>query len=419
MEPSETANSSSKRGSICEECKTNLSKYKCPSCSIRSCSLPCVKSHKLRTACTGKKQYNDVVPLSQFDDNLIISDYYMLEDVKRVAESAHRARVKLGAHANFRLPFPQKSLRSAAGSRRTKILFLPSGMLKRQANKTYYNNRKKFISWTVELRFHLTDVVLVDHGVHEDTSLCSVIGKHFQPGPWNHKLKQFSAEPLDSLKLFIRKFPKGPKSPFRELDIKASLREQLANLVILEYPVIHIFLPSHSIDFEVVRDVPRKVVQKEIVNDGSLSPKGVIFREEEIEDGGSIETHVSDLLHLSKEGNNVIEEHDHQLDTKSSTEETRGTLAAEPETADINIENQKVHPGVSLNEFDVFEDMDFVFDQELMNAYSDILGDANAGDFLDFEGIFKEDVPGGTTDQANVTGIFSVDEELEEGEIPL
>ncbi|KAG9147776.1 hypothetical protein Leryth_018831 [Lithospermum erythrorhizon] len=240
---SPTAKSSSNKACICEECKTNIAKYKCPACSFRSCSLPCVKSHKQHTGCTGKKLYNHVVPLSQFDDSLLLSDYNMLEDVKRVAESAHRARVKLGAHAHFRLPFHLKSLRSAAGSRRTKILFLPSGMLKRQANRTYYNNRKKFISWTIEWKFHSTDVVLVDHGVHENTSLCSVIGKHFQSGPWNHKLKQFSSEPLDSLKLFIRKFPKDPKSPFRKLDIKAPLREQLANLVILEYPVIHVFLP--------------------------------------------------------------------------------------------------------------------------------------------------------------------------------
>lgn len=57
----------------CEECKLNPWKYKCPGCSIRTCSLPCVNSHKQRTACNGKKSLTEVLPLSQFDDNILLS----------------------------------------------------------------------------------------------------------------------------------------------------------------------------------------------------------------------------------------------------------------------------------------------------------------------------------------------------------
>ena len=58
---------------ICQECKAKPSKYKCPGCSIRSCSLPCVKAHKDRTACTGKRNQTQFVPMSQMDDNLLLS----------------------------------------------------------------------------------------------------------------------------------------------------------------------------------------------------------------------------------------------------------------------------------------------------------------------------------------------------------
>lgn len=91
-------------------------------------------------------------------------DYNMLEDVKRVSESAKRTRLKLCGKSNFRLPFPLKSLRSAAASRGTKLLFLSNGMSKREMNQTYYDKRKKFVSWTIEWQFHSTDVVIVDHG---------------------------------------------------------------------------------------------------------------------------------------------------------------------------------------------------------------------------------------------------------------
>ena len=45
----------------------------------------------------------------------------------------------------------------------------------------------------------------------------------------------------------------GSRSPFEELGIRAPIREQLANLVILEYSQIHVFLPSHSYDLDVIK----------------------------------------------------------------------------------------------------------------------------------------------------------------------
>ncbi|CAG7867555.1 unnamed protein product [Brassica rapa] len=98
------------------------------------------------------------------------------------------------------------------------------------------------------------DVEAIHHRVGEDTSLCSVIENHLKPGPWIHKLKPFCDVDLVSLKLFIRQCPKGAKAPFKELDIKASLRQQLVKVAIVEYTVIHVYLPSQSFDFEVIRD---------------------------------------------------------------------------------------------------------------------------------------------------------------------
>jgi len=66
------------KDSVCEECKQNPWKYKCPGCSIRSCALPCVKAHKQRTGCTGKRKFTDVVPLSKFDDNLLLSGIILI-----------------------------------------------------------------------------------------------------------------------------------------------------------------------------------------------------------------------------------------------------------------------------------------------------------------------------------------------------
>ncbi|KAK8639885.1 hypothetical protein V6N13_138251 [Hibiscus sabdariffa] len=365
------------RDGNCEECKQKASKYKCPGCCLRTCSLPCVNSHKQRTGCNGKRNITSFVPLSKFDDNLLLSDYNLLEETKRVAETAERIRSRICNtmnssyyHHHFKLSNPLRTLRSAAASRRTKLLFLPSGMSRRETNQTQFNRRKKCISWTIEWRFHSTDVVLLDHGVHEDTSLCSLIENHLQPSPWNHPLRRFCEEQLDCLKFFIQKYPKG-KSPFRELDIKAPIRQQLAHTVVLEYPVIHVFLPLDHYDFEVIREnLP--VTHRTEGKDSSIADneiqKGVIFKEEEIEENAGA-------------GN-------------------------------------KVHSSSLAKDSGLFEDMEFDFEQGLLDAYSDLIAEINPDDFLDLEGEFAEqsEKPGERRDLSNTRGVFFA-EELEEGEI--
>ncbi|KAI9072168.1 hypothetical protein K1719_045867 [Acacia pycnantha] len=128
-----------KETKLCEECKSNPWKYKCPGCSIRSCSLPCVKAHKQRTGCSGKRNQTQFVPICQFDDNLLLSDYNLLEDMKRVAESARRMRTKFGSH--FMMPLQLKSLQNAAGGRKTNLLLPLKGMSKREKNQSRYDHR--------------------------------------------------------------------------------------------------------------------------------------------------------------------------------------------------------------------------------------------------------------------------------------
>ncbi|KAK7270795.1 hypothetical protein RJT34_26220 [Clitoria ternatea] len=397
---------------LCEECKLNPSKYKCPGCSLHSCGLPCVKSHKERTGCTGKRNQTQFVPLSQFDDNILLSDYNLLEEMKRVAESAQRMRTKLGMYAYFRLPYQLKSLRSAAGSRRTKLLFLPNGMSKREKNQSRYDHRKKFISWTIEWRFHTTDIVLHDHGVSENTSFYTILEKHLKPGPWSHQLQQFCEDQLDCLKLFIPKYPKGRQSPFKELDMKAPIRQQLANIVILEFPVIFVFLPSHKINFEVIKDVntsKHKAPQKDC--DANQSQEGVSFREEVIEDDNSADPQVFDLMkHVdSSLSHRVLAQN--TSSGKAPNDSSDKSLFEEDTTGNLP------HTLTETNELKLSEDMEFDFDEDFMDIYTDLLDQTNPDDFLDFDSEFANETKN-EIDLIGSSGIFPLLEELEEGEIP-
>ncbi|RDX63254.1 Box C/D snoRNA protein 1, partial [Mucuna pruriens] len=401
-----------KEGTLCEECKSNPSKYTCPGCSLHSCCLPCVKSHKERTGCSGKRNLTQFLPLSQFDDNIVLSDYNLLEEVKRVAESAQRMRSKLGIYAYFKLPHHLKSLKSAAGSRRTKLMFLPNGMSKREKNQSRYDQRKKFISWTIEWRFHSTNAVLLDHGVDENSSFYSILEKHLKPGPWNHQLRQFCEEQLDCLRLFIRKYPKGPRSPFKELDMKAPIRQQLANIVLLEFPVVFVFLPSHRINFEVVKDVntsKHKSLKKD--SEDNQIPQGVSFREEVIEDDdNSADPQVFDLMKP------VESSVSHQVLTQNMSSEEAPNDSSDKSLFEGHTVGNLSHSLTETKELKLSDNMEFDFDQDLIDIFA-VLDQTNPDYLFDFESEF----PKKTENEIDLVGtseLFPLPDELEEGEIP-
>ncbi|KAL4039065.1 hypothetical protein IC575_002708 [Cucumis melo] len=386
--------------SLCEECKSNPSKYKCPACSIRSCSLNCVNAHKRRSGCTGKRKQTQFVPLSQFNDSILLSDYNLLEEVKRMAESAQRLRKKLCpyTHAYFRLPFHLKSLRAAASNRRTKIMFLPTGMTKRENNQTRYDKREKTIFWTMEWRFNSTNIVLVDHEVNENSKLSTILANHLRPSPWKTQLQKFR-EQLDCLKVFVRTYPKGAKSPFHELDSTLPIRQLFSNLAFVEYPVIYVVLPFQTPNFEVVKTAnpaSRNLEGSNALENDLASHVGVCFRVEEIEDDeNSCNPQVLDLMKVSTSSphckvspRNLVGKQEVGNSPKSSSQ---------------------------ARELGVVKELEFDFEQDLIDAYSNIMAQINPDDFLDWEGDFSKEVE--MEGSGELLGDAFTAEELEEGEI--
>jgi hypothetical protein len=53
---------------VCGECEA---KYKCPACSLQTCSLPCVSKHKKEQRCSGKRPRSDYVKITEFKDDTL------------------------------------------------------------------------------------------------------------------------------------------------------------------------------------------------------------------------------------------------------------------------------------------------------------------------------------------------------------
>uniref|UniRef100_A0ACD5XGN4 Uncharacterized protein n=1 Tax=Avena sativa TaxID=4498 RepID=A0ACD5XGN4_AVESA len=299
--PSSGPGGGGEKGAPCEECGQQPWKYRCPGCSRLTCSLPCVQAHKRRTACSGKRPRTDPVPLSQFDDNQLLSDYNLLEETSQVRESAHRLIVGFGRNYGggdgATLPSWLFFLRKAAQRRGVRLFFLPRGMTRREQNQSRHFHRKDIICWTLEWRFNSTDIILTDHRIDEHESLLSLLEKHLSPTPLKDQLTPYRNAELRDLKLFIQKSAKDSKSPYRQLNIEEPLRTQLRGTLIVEYPTINVFLPSDTCEFEIEEPI-NKIRNEQPPGSSNDSPpiEGTEFQEEEIEEGEMVpETQVIDL----------------------------------------------------------------------------------------------------------------------------
>ncbi|KAK1276060.1 hypothetical protein QJS04_geneDACA001814 [Acorus gramineus] len=208
------------------------------------------------------------------------------------------------------------------------------------------------------------------------------------------------------------------KSPFLELNIKAPIRQQLANVLLVEYPVIHVFLPSHSLDFivekKVVKFFQKNAKPSELPN-RIPSPRAVLSREEEIEEDNDVpsETRVLDMEEyvaskLVKGPPHTIVENanpDVQIPTPVSAD-ANPIMGKERRSYMSEETNTDLHCKSGLSETNEY--MDLLFENDLKEAYSNLVDDLNLDDYLCLDGGFIEE------------GYLGLEEgeELEEGEIP-
>ncbi|CAD5231537.1 unnamed protein product [Bursaphelenchus xylophilus] len=73
----------SRREILCEQCNNSQSKYTCPKCAFRSCSVACVKQHKVERLCDGMPQkWTAVAKISEFSPLTSTRDQGFLHDIK-------------------------------------------------------------------------------------------------------------------------------------------------------------------------------------------------------------------------------------------------------------------------------------------------------------------------------------------------
>ncbi|KAG8555227.1 hypothetical protein GDO81_017631 [Engystomops pustulosus] len=180
----------------CETCGNEEAKYKCPRCLKYSCSLPCVKKHKVDVTCSGVRDKTAFVPLSTFSDIHLLSDYRFLEDAGRVADAAMRD-VMISRHASNKF---LNLLKSKARKQDIDLRIMPVGFAKRKANSTYFNRKEQRFYWHVNLQFPQSQAEYTEKRVRENKTLNEILKTYIDPTESDPTIRQ-NKDPPGTLRM--------------------------------------------------------------------------------------------------------------------------------------------------------------------------------------------------------------------------
>lgn len=162
----------------------------------------------------------------------------------------------------------------------------------------------------------------------------------------------------------------------------------------MEYPVIHVFLPTDNCDFEITKDARLITRYGDVEDPRSNEPppmKGVYFQEEEIDEDGHVESQIDDSMqHWNESPMNQLCHKKMPSNRPSLGRDLSDNGFLQPVTRESGTQ----------------KDMELDFDQRLIDAYSDLIAQMNPDEFLNLDG-----------ECAGKGQVCSVGNEVEEGEI--
>ncbi|XP_058620246.1 uncharacterized protein znhit6 [Onychostoma macrolepis] len=236
--------------SSCDICATKEAKYRCPSCMKHTCSLACVKQHKMVSGCCGVRDKTAFVPLAGFNEISLLNDYRFLEDTARLSQQSNRDAVLISSRRH-----PKEGMWMIRKARAVKVTlkFLPKVFSKHRENRTIFRRAERRFYWHLKIHFPQSDAVYSER-CPDNRQLDQILNDYIHPSESDpvkrQKLKIYVHSPPEDIRVFLKSEQKQPDSlRYLELDLKKSLQENLMHKTIVEYPEIFVVLKDHSQEY--------------------------------------------------------------------------------------------------------------------------------------------------------------------------
>lgn len=274
---------------LCGVCAKEPSRYKCPACGTQTCSLECLKQHKVDKNCTGKVDPARFVSWKELGESLVQvnRDYNFLTNTGRHLE-VHKDVLRLDSKNLFKRPAgygrrpppkrfkaePQDSRISivsqvfpheppmATKRKNTLVISVPPGMSRAMANKSGYDKKTGEYVWSVEW------VILADDGgeigrhmsyrLAENSALAAVVPMNLVRRAYGDEGDSIESATLAFYLLNVAN-TSSERSVFA-LERTATLSDALADRIVLEYPTIYVSRNGATIG-EICTNYERTVAQ--------------------------------------------------------------------------------------------------------------------------------------------------------------
>lgn len=190
-------------------------------------------------------------------ENDFMSDYCFLEECTRYTNTRKHDQIKRATRYNKMLPTHLFKLRSAAHERGVQLRFLLQNFTKHKNNTTFYDWNLKVIHWRIDWIFiHAQNALVADERADENEKLATVLGHHIKTHSDSvNKLAFYESKGMNGLTILLK--AEGVKrcaNRYYELDVSKSLKVNLRNKVIVEYPVIMVIYNDLRSEFDIIED---------------------------------------------------------------------------------------------------------------------------------------------------------------------
>lgn len=231
----------------CEVCSKVESKYTCPKCEVKTCSLECVNIHKKELQCDGIRDRTKFIPVRKMTENDFMSDYHFLEEATRFVELQKRNQI--ASRNQSSLPQKKHKLRNACCKRKTFIKFFKNTFSKSLENTSYYQQKTNKILWHIEWIFpNLDNLKISMKHCDEEVALGELLIKLFETEK-REQLEYYQSKGVGNLSMLLKaESVKNCKNRFFSLDCSKSLKQNLASKTIIEFPTVHVTYDNHDYD---------------------------------------------------------------------------------------------------------------------------------------------------------------------------
>lgn len=233
----------------CEVCSGTKSIYTCPKCEVNTCSLGCVNIHKKELQCDGIRDRTKYIELRKMTEKDFKSDYYFLAEATNFVES--KKRNQIASRMESSMPPKKHKLKNACNKRKTTIKFLQNTFSKAKENTSYFQIKADKIIWHLNWIFpNLDNLKLSMKSCDEETPLGELLVKLFDDEK-RDQLNYYQSKGVGNLTLLLKaESVKNCKNRFHSLDCKKSLKQNLVNKTIIEFPTIYVIY--ENLDYDVI-----------------------------------------------------------------------------------------------------------------------------------------------------------------------